>query len=224
MDNVIIFFGVSVVVAILGMVIAIIGVQYNKALRELYLIKSENERLLKGGSEEINKIIDQARRDSLEILKESQIKAQKIIQTSDIFSREFKEEFRSNLLKFIDQERLSYEQIGKDIQIESNKVLKDLSASIVSQVDMEVKGFHKAISVEAVRTQQAIANNAQEDYKLVRAEIENYKKVMRERINNASIDIVKDIAKQVLGASLTTEEHQKLIIEALKEAKESNVF
>ena len=224
MDNVIIFFGVSVVVAILGMVIAIIGVQYNKALRELYLIKSENERLLKGGSEEINKIIDQARRDSLEILKESQIKAQKIIQTSDIFSREFKEEFRRNLLKFIDQERLSYEQIGKDIQIESNKVLKDLSASIVSQVDMEVKGFHKAISVEAVRTQQAIANNAQEDYKLVRAEIENYKKVMRERINNASIDIVKDIAKQMLGASLTTEEHQKLIIEALKEAKESNVF
>ena len=224
MDNIIIFFGTSVVVALLGMIVVIIGVQYNKALRELFKVKLDNELLLKGGNDASNKILDQARRDALEIIKDSELKAQQIIQASDIFSREFKEDFKKNILKFINEQQLSYELIRKNIEAESSKVLKDLSNSVVNQVDIEVKAFHKSISADTVRTQQAIVSAAQDDYKLVRAEIESYKKLMQERINNAAVDIVKDIAKQVLGASLTTEEHQKLIIQALKEAKESNVF
>ena len=224
MDNIIIFFGTSVVVALLGMIVVIIGVQYNKALRELFKVKLDNELLLKGGNDASNKILDQARRDALEIIKDSELKAQQIIQASDIFSREFKEDFKKNILKFINEQQLSYELIRKNIEAESSKVLKDLSNSVVNQVDIEVKAFHKSISADTVRTQQAIVSAAQDDYKLVRAEIESYKKLMQERINNAAVDIVKDIDKQVLGASLTTEEHQKLIIQALKEAKESNVF
>ncbi len=59
---------------------------------------------------------------------------------------------------------------------------------------------------------------------MVRSEIESYKKMMLERIDQAAVEMVKDIAKQVLGASLTKEEHQKLVLEALKEAKESHVL
>ena len=51
-----------------------------------------------------------------------------------------------------------------------------------------------------------------------------YKKTKLENIDELALKVAQDIAKAIVGKTLTYEEHEQLVLEALAEAKEEHII
>lgn len=194
-DISIIFFGASVAVSMFAIVTFFVVVSYHKALRRQKQLEDELNSLRLHGSAEVNKILLDAQAKAAEIIKDAQLKSQEFINTSSVFGNEFREKFQNNLLDG------------------TNKIISNVSKDISSQVGAEVKVFGQALN--------ASLSKMLEDSKI---EIENYKKNAMEDVNKKIFNIVADTVKKSIGKTLTKQEHEKLVMQALEEAKKKNVF
>ncbi len=195
MSEVYVLFGASVAVMLLAIVTFFVVVNYHKTLKKQRELEEEVKRLRAEGSEEARKIILNAQVQATEVIKGAQLKAQELIQASEIFSGEYKQNFQ-----------VTFER-------ETNKMLSNMSQSINAQVNAEVGQLH---STFAKNMAQALAQ--------AQSQVEEYKKVMLDRVNSAALIIVQSIAKKVLKEGLDQEKEKKLILKALEEAKRENVL
>lgn len=195
MTEVYILFGASVAVMFLAIVTLFVVVNYHKTLQKQRALEEEVKLLRSQGSEEARKIIFNAHTQATEVIKGAELKAQELLRASDIFSKEYKQSFQAS------------------IQNETNKMLVNMSQTVSSQVDAEVKQIHGSFE----KTMNSLLAQAE-------ANIEEYKKVMLQRVNSAIFSIVQSVVKKSLKESLSREQHEKIIIKALEEAKKQNVL
>lgn len=195
MSEVYILFGASVAVMFLAIVTFFVVVNYHKALKRQRELEEEVKKLHEAGSEEARKIILNAQLKATEVIKSAQIKAQELLQASEIFSKEYKNTFQATL------------------KAETAKMLTSMSEAINAQVNTEMQALHNTFA----KTMETAMAQAQK-------QVEEYKKVMLERINEGALKIVQSVAKKVLKEGLGQEKEKRLIIKALEEAKKENVF
>lgn len=196
----------SVVLAFLGMVIVSLSVAYQKLGKELHQVREEALVFREKNKQIQDQIISEAESKSREILLSAQTNAQEMLKAADIFSNEYKEEFRSKLLQVIKNEEKEFENLYTTIKSESTNVLTNASKNINTQLAKEMGDFKRSVQVE------------------MQKHIEEYKKASYSRIEQDVSDVVETISNKILRKSLNKEEHKKLVMAALEEAKENNVF
>lgn len=202
MPEVYVLFGASVAVAFFAIVTFFVVVSYHKALKRQRELESEVEKLKASGSEAGRAIISAAQIKANEIITSSQIKGQEIIKASDIFSEKFKTGFQTKL----------------------TEVLSNISQTINTEVQNEMQKFRAAVTEETSKVKDSLSAGMKVAYEKAQEEVNKYKIEMMARVNSVIYGIVEDAAKKSLGASLTREQHEKVILKALEEAKKQNVF
>ncbi len=88
----------------------------------------------------------------------------------------------------------------------------------------EVKEFADTLHKETIESQQIVEQKVQEEYKKVEGEIKQYKDEQMAKIEESIYDILHDVSHKVMGKALSLKDHEALVLEALEEAKRSNVI
>ena len=206
MSEVYILFGASVAVMFLAIVTLYVVVNYHKTLKRQRELEGEVATLRAKGSEEARKLILNAQLQATEVIKNAEVKAQELINASEIFSKEYKQSFQAGL------------------EQETNKMLLSMSKSISSQVDSEVNALHKAMTIETAKVSESVGRSITAAYAQAQAQVDEYKKAMMEKVNASIFDIISTGSKKFLKETISPKEQQKLVMKALEEAKNQNVF
>lgn len=205
-DVTLVFFGMSVVMAFLAMIIIAISVAYYRLSknshkdREEFLKRQESARMSE------DKILMDARKKVEDILSSAQMQAQELLKSSDIFTDQFKDEFRAKLLQTIAKEEQEFTNLYSSIKDQNSKVVSNISAQIEKEISTRLQGFEMTLKQELEKT------------------ISSYKNTAFTRIDSDVKEVVSLISKRVLRKSVSQDEQTDLVLQALDEAKKNNVL
>ena len=157
---------------------------------------------LKVEREHEDRIKEKAREKAGVILRQAQDKAMQMIREAKVLTEEQSETLAKQLKKTISVKMKDYEE----------------------GVEEEVKGFRKTLELEAVGAEKVVAARVEREYEEARVQVEEYKKAKLAKIDAEIMGIVSDTVKNVTGKVIPLEEHRKLIISALEEAKREHVL
>ncbi|RJR28500.1 hypothetical protein C4564_05370 [Candidatus Microgenomates bacterium] len=206
MDSVIVLFGSGVALAIMGLIVAMIAVSYHRVLKEYSGVRKTYE-----------KALEEANKQSQEILKDAQNKAGEIIKNSEIFSKDMKTDFQSSIRKLVDYEISVYKDLEKSTNAESIKLFKSVSDSVTKNVEAYLSSVESTLSGQITDATKNIEKSMEES-------LDNYKKERMRAIDADVSKLVREISLKVLGRGIAIEDHEKLILKALEEAKRDNVL
>ncbi len=119
--------------------------------------------------------------------------------------------------------KLKLDEISADHLRKFDEMLQNISKTVKSSTETEIKKFAQALEMETIGAQKAAAKKLEEAYDQVNAEIQEYKMNEMRKIENDVNESIAEITKEVLGKSIPISVHQDLIMEALKNAKKQHV-
>lgn len=213
MSEVYILFGATLAVAFFAIATFFVVVSYHKALVRQHELERELAKLKESGNEAARAIISQAQTKANEIVANSQLKSQEIIKAGEIFSVDFKQKFQADL-----------NEIPTMIQTESGRMLSTMSENIKSQFQKEMQVFHDTVVLESSKVKDSLSAGMKVAFEKAQSEADAYKEQVMQRVNASVSAIVEEAAKKAIGASLSREEHEKVILKALEDAKKQHVF
>jgi myosin heavy subunit len=115
------------------------------------------------------------------------------------------------------------EQYQKQLE---EKITQEIQAASQMEdvVKKEVAEFSKGIADKTLAYQQELENKVTAEFLAVQEEIKSYKEERMKKIDEGVTKITYKLALDLLGKSIRIEDHEKLVLEALDEAKKENMF
>jgi len=112
----------------------------------------------------------------------------------------------------------------KEIETESLKMLQNIPEDVRKILGSEITNIKIALTEEAKKAENDAKAIVVDAYKKAEAEVESYKSERFRQIDESVLFILKELARKVLAKEISQEEHEKLVLKALDEAKRQNVF
>ena len=174
--------------------------------------------------ENSKKIMEEARKRSLEVIEKVEQKASEILTHSQLFKtdldRGFKESLKQMADKYVDmiQEHskkftLDYENILTSVKDQSLVRSKQALDNIENEVKKQLEDSKSALKEEMMRS----LTKATE-------EINQYKVKELAKVDDEIDQLVVEMAKDLLRINLSPKDHKKLVVQALEKAKEQGMF
>ncbi len=145
---------------------------------------------------------EQGRQKAIALIEDARDRAVKIITSAQVSAESQRKEVKKEL------DKISAEQLR-----ELQRTLANVSEGIQSSAVKEIDEFKQALEIEAVGAQRAVADKA-----------EKYKDEQLAKVDRQIWEIIKTVAKEVTGKTVTPEDHKELVMQALQEAKKQHVF
>ncbi len=177
-------------------------------------------------------IIDDARKRSLDIISESNLKAQKLLEDTQAFSQATKILMEKELKDVSDRQLKSLDSTSKGLlemyknviakeEDKNVETLESFSKDLKSELVTEVEGFKDILHRETIETQQMVEQKVNAEFKKAIDEISSFKAKRLKKVDDNVFRILVLVSKDVFGKILSMDEHQRLVLEALQKAKES---
>ncbi len=182
--------------------------------------------LKKGGKKEVDpeEILSKARQKSREILEEANIEAKNIISRAEKFLEDYQEELGEEIRKANDIYAKVYRESLNSIQQESYAMLKNIPNELKVFMVSAIDGFRATLAKEVQDAQQKILKSLEDSVVSAQHEIEKYKEARKRQIDENAVEYIAELTKRVLSKEISLEEHEKLVLKALEEAKKQDVF
>ena len=220
----IVFFVLIIAILILCLCLGALVISYAKFAHMLNALHKEK-----------SNIEDKMLKKSDGILDEAREKAIKIVANANLFEDSAKTLFDQELKRTTEAqiktlEKLSYdflrafqkELIGlKDNNI---KTMGNISKDIESSVVAELKDYREILKKETYGSQKIVETKIEEAYKTAQIEIEDYKAAQFKKVEIQIYDIIQNVSKIVLNKTLSLQEHEQLVIDALEKAKKEGTL
>lgn len=181
------------------------------------------------------KTMEQVHQNSEQILRESLSKASKIIKDT----KSVKEENEKQLEEVLQQAAKQHVQILEQqlTEISENfgdefenleKLYEKQAKKTLSQMEstgkVGLEKLEKVLDKQTVSLQNYLKLKVDTEFEKARGEIDSYKKAELAKVQESIQEIVRKTVSEVIGKSIPMSEHEKLIIEALDEAKSEGMF
>lgn len=183
---------------------------------------------------------------SLKIIHDAQEKANKILANAELKGIEFLSKQKLDINEFqevyvksiknletglvnqfqssIDRADQSYQGFLQVIQenmrqqeLANQRIFQEKISALVESAQTTMTGF-------ITETNSKVGKQIDDELKVVRIELDMYKKHRMEVINKYIIDILERTLEETLGKKLTLQEHSELIFQALERAKSEQKF
>lgn len=169
-------------------------------------------------------ILFKAQSKSQDILEDAHRKASEIVGRAEKFlnaqegkvSQELEKASKSYANYFLDSLR--------KVEEEAKKSLTGVPEEIKKVYATEVVNIRTTLEAQLAKAREDSRQIVLEAYKKAEAEVENYKKQRLNQIDESIIIILQEVARRVLSREINQEEHEKLVMKALEEAKRQHVF
>lgn len=173
--------------------------------------------------------------DPQTILANSQLKAQKILEDAHVQARaimakseNFLKDEEGQVAKEL--ERVSqiyakaYEQALSNMQQDSLKMFANIPQDIKLFVVKALDDFRVTLASEVARAQTQTLSALAASIKGAQAEIEKYKAERMHQVDESAVKLISEVTRKVLGKSISLDEHEKLVMRALEEAKRQGIL
>lgn len=169
-------------------------------------------------------ILSQAQEEALKITKQASTKAQEyeklLTEGLEAASTQGIEQLRSAALKCVE----AYEHTAEVAEKEYLQTLHTASKAMAKDAQETLTMFESYLKDQTVGYEQAMERKVDELRTKANAYIEEYRAKKLERVDSTMHQLILLVAKHVLGRSLNSEEHNRLILHALDEAKKEKFF
>ena len=112
----------------------------------------------------------------------------------------------------------------RSVEEEAKKSLNNVPEEIKKVYATEIVNIRTTLEAQFVKAREDSRQIVLEAYKKAEAEVEKYKKQRLNQIDESIIIILQEVARRVLSREINQEEHEKLVMKALEEAKKQHVF
>ena len=211
---IIILTAIALIILLIGVVVAYLRmVKKYLDLKEIGTEGVDPQTIIRQAQEKAQRILDNAQHDARETISKASnyldinqnLVAKELQRASQIYAKKYEQILlatQDNIIKTI-----------QTIPEDSKKVL----LSEISTIRTLLSGQVQKAADEA----KSLVTDA---YKKAEQEVENYKNVRMREIDESIVMILKEVARKVLAKEISQEEHEKLVLKALEEAKRQNVF
>ena len=104
------------------------------------------------------------------------------------------------------------------------KVLLSVPNNINNSIVSAIQSFSFSLQNQFTNAQKKMLEDFTNLYKSSEADIENYKRERLKVLDSLILKVIEEVSLRVLGKEISVEEHEKLVLKALEEAKRKNAL
>mgnify|MGYP001565047615 CR=1 FL=1 len=220
----IVFFALIIDIFILSLSLGAIVIYYTNTLRKLQALNNEKITTQKDLLKKSDLILEEAREKALKIISDANLFDDS---TRKLFDQELKR-IGEGQVKTL--EKLSYDLLNiyqKELgELKDNniKMVNIISKDIENSTVAELKDFKEILKKETFESQKIVEDKIEDAYKIAQKEIEDYKLERIKKVEGQIYEIIQNVSKIVLGKTLSLQEHEQLVIDALEKAKKEGTL
>lgn len=214
----------------LAVVLVAIGLSYSRLVRKLHKSEEENLTLHQDMQDKTVMLLDEARTRAVKIIEDANTKAQQIISGSQELDQTAKEAIIEQLKELAKEESQTFGKSSQDIsktyemmlakmREEHINMLKSISKDIESQALTEVEGFKTTLAQGTIGSQKMLEQRIAQEYTALQNQLVEYKQVRLKKIDQSIYQLIQTVCVEVIGKTMTLEDHQKLVTDVLTQAK-----
>jgi len=215
----IVFFDLIIAIFILSLSLGAIVISYANTLRKLQALHEEKSTTQKEMLKKSDLILEEAREKALKIVSDANLFEDS---TKKLFEQELKRtaESQAKTLEKLSYDFLSvYQKELTDLKENNIKMMINISKDIENSVIAELKDFREILKKETFASQKIVEGKIEDAYKIAQKEIEDYRAERLKKVEDQIYEIIQNVSKVVLGKTLSLEEHEQLVMDALEKAR-----
>ncbi|GAF70001.1 unnamed protein product, partial [marine sediment metagenome] len=162
--------------------------------------------------------------EAQKLIDEASQKAQEIIRNTKTFTDKSTNLLTQEIQNATQNYAVLYGETLRRIQDESVKIVATIPNDVKESVINELTSLRSILQDELKRSQEEARKIIGQVYKEVETEIENYKEKRMKQLDDSILEIVEQVSRKVLAKEISLEEHEKLVMKALEEAKRQEIF
>lgn len=201
------------ITSILGLGLAFVAFSYRDLIKKYDALKTEKEEKEKQLDSEGKKIVDEAK-----------LRAQQIIKDAVLVTDEVKNVISTDLKATSNAQAKQYQQALIESKNQMIKLMEGISKNIQGEALKEIEEFTNKLEEQTIQSEKGVQAIMAEANKKLEAQLETYKNARMKQIDEVSINVIKQVTKDILGKSLSTKDNEEFILKSLEEAKKQNVF
>ncbi len=162
-------------------------------------------------------------------------KAQEVLSQTEYLKNDLTHEARQKVQDMAETYLQSFKSDAGEAGEAYKKTLHDIHTKFLEDEKMisqemqqiqkqEIESFKNTLKGNAVTAGGYLQKKVDTEFEKAKGEIENYKQEKIRQINKSIDELAMKLAREVLGKSISLEDHQKLIVEALEKAKREGLF
>ena len=203
----------------------------------LYITKKDQEFEKKRAEVYYNsaQILNSAREKAKAILQDSEARANQILIEADNTKISIEQDFNQALSQVVNSNTQEINRDSGQLLTEykssltnlKNKYLEEIEAMIAKMegsMQTEFSQFQTVLEKDTKQAENTLSSNITAELQKTKIELENYKKSQVAKIDEMVANTVIKIAREVIGKTITPQEHEKLIMQALEQAKKEGVL
>lgn len=159
------------------------------------------------------RVATEAQKQAEQIIAQARSQALKIVSQASTQAQAERQEFQQGLAK-----------ITGDQLAELKKVAAAITQEVRQGAVKQVDEFTRALEMETGGAQDIVAKKIAEHYSQAEIEAAKHREMLLRRAEGQVFDIIQDVAQRVIGDTLDLGQHQKLVYQALEEAKKRHVL
>lgn len=180
--------------------------------------------IIRGAQKQANAIVEKAVESAKKILFETEYVKQDITkEMQDSLTRVAQETVKLVQGMSTESEK-EFKIVVDEIKAEFTREATLKLSAIEKVAHDETEDFKEILRRETIGSQLFIGKKIGEDFDSVQKEIFEYKKVKIAEIDANISEIIKQVVKEVLGASITLPIHEDLALASLEKAKKTGIF
>lgn len=180
-------------------------------------------------------VLSEAERESEKIVRESVEKAQETLMDAQYIKDDLMQGIESSMRSIAESAIVSFQEetqkthkrfleLFGDVQEQYKQETQKTVNALEQEAEGEMDEFRRALGQEIVDSQRRADVRADEAYQKVLGELEGYKQKKMAELDTQVKSMIDRVFREVLGRSLTSEDHEKLVVEALTRAKEDGLI
>lgn len=194
-------------------------VSYLRIVRKYIALKEGEDQ-----GTDVHTIIARAQFRAQKILEEASLQRKEIISKS----QEFLEKEQASLIQELEKSNAlyakKYEEVLKILEDESLRMLRNIPNEIKMFMISAIDGFRASLVQSVGDEQKKVVKILQESLIQAQHEIEKYKEARKREIDERALELVGEVTKRVLNRQISLDEHEKLVLKALDEAKRQGIL
>lgn len=165
------------------------------------------------------KVLLHAHKDAEKIITDAVEQSTELAQETRDMNTKITEEASSEVKQDITHLTEEYQNQVKVFYASLSSQMDQILSGVTQKTDQQMKEFIQSFSEKTIGTQSQLSQKADEAFAKLTADLETYKAEQMDRIKKDADYLVMKVSKDILGKTITSSDHEALLMTALEKAK-----
>jgi hypothetical protein len=213
-----------VMVFLLEVLAVAVLVAYFSFLKKFQQVDEAYRKIKRAAQKHENEVLEEARREGAKIIAQSQQKAEAMITHAVDLSNRYAQEFGQELSRVSKEQMGLYKQVLEQSRQETSGMMRQVAEETRTLSVKEVENLKLRLVEQAQQSQMALSAAIASAFSKAEAEIDAFKQERIRFIEAHVIEMMEEVARQVLPRQMSLQQQEDVVVEALEEAYKERLF